>query len=209
MMFMADSGRSAELALEYDLDAGLHLNFTLEFSGSFKPNKLREYQQTIAAFLLRNKYCSLLYNPLLRKHFDYVYKAQYEEYTRLYKRIPTHIDGHDHMHLCMNLIIDKIIPEGSKVRRNFSFPPGEKGFLNRSYRRIVDLFLKRRYTCTDFFFSVSPIHSGRLQRIVKHAQTSYVELMVHPEKPNEYGYLMSEEFQQVISHIETGTYVTL
>ncbi|MFX0196077.1 MAG: ChbG/HpnK family deacetylase [Candidatus Hodarchaeota archaeon] len=209
MVFMADSERSADQALETKLEAGLHLNFSLQFSGLANWTKLNAYQQCIASFLGRNKYCFLLYNPLLKKHFDYVYKAQYEEYVRLYNRIPTHIDGHEHMHLCMNIMIDKIIPKGAKVRRNFFFTSAEKDPFNRLYRRIVDAWLTRRYDSTDFFFDISPIRSRRLERIINLAKISNVELMVHPERPAEYTHLMSDEYLEAISGIEKCTYETL
>ena len=209
MMFMTDSERSAELALENGLDIGLHLNFTLKFNGNIKPNKLNEYQQDIAAFLLKNKYFVLLYNPLLRRNFDYVFKAQYEEYIRLYKRNPTHVDGHRHLHLCMNMIVDKVIPVGFKVRRNFTFGSWEKDPFNRLYRYIIDKWLRRKYKTTDYFFDIIPINSLRLQQIIKFSEKSNVELMVHPERSDEYKYLMGDEYLQIISNIEKISYATL
>jgi chitin disaccharide deacetylase len=206
MMFMEDSERSADMALESSLDVGLHLNFTAKFSSPVK-TMLQEYQQRISVFLLRNKYCLLLYNPLLRNHFDYVYKAQYEEFIRLYNIIPTHIDGHHHMHLCTNMIIDKLIPSGFKVRRNFSFAPGEKSLLNRFYRYTVDKILTRRYICTDFFFNIPLVTQlARLQRIANLANASNVELMVHPEDESEYDFLMSDEYFQIISEVNKVNY---
>lgn len=202
MVFMVDSERAAELALESGLETGLHLNFTLRFSGRVQSTKLNEYHQRIAAFLSRNKYSLLFYNPLLKKYFEYVFKAQHEEYLRLYNNKPAHMDGHHHMHLCTNMIVGKVIPRGFKVRRNHSFAFGEKNPLNRFYRRIVDRWLVKRYMCADFLFDILPIQSGRLQRIVNLAKSSNVELMVHPENVTEYIYLMSDEYKHIISCIE-------
>jgi hypothetical protein len=209
MMFMADSERSAELALVAGLDVGLHLNFTLAFDGAVASRRLIEYQRSIATFLLRNKYCFLLYNPLIRNQVKYVYEAQYEEYIRLYHRIPTHIDGHHHMHLSTNMLFDRMIPKGFKVRRSFSFAPGEKGLFNRLYRQILGIWVRRRYICTDFFFSISRIQSAELRKIVKLAEWSDVELAVHPEKPEEYSYLMSKEYLETTYGAVRGSYVDL
>jgi chitin disaccharide deacetylase len=209
MMFMADSERAAKLALAAGLDVGLHLNFTLKFDGNVKSIRLHEYHRSIARFLLRNKYCHLLYNPLLRNQVNYVYEAQYEEYMRLYQRIPTHIDGHHHMHLSANILFGKMIPRGFKVRRSFSFVPGEKGLFNRLYRHILKIWLSRRYICTDLFFCISPIQPDRLRKIIKFAELSDVELMVHPERPEEYVYLMSKEYLEMISGALKGSYVNL
>src|SRR5262245_44341868 len=97
MVFMKDSQRAASLALEYGLDAVLHLNFTTKFNQNITSSKLLECQQRITAFLQKNRYDFLIYNPVLKRDFHYVFSAQYEEYIRLYHKKPTHIDGHHHM----------------------------------------------------------------------------------------------------------------
>jgi chitin disaccharide deacetylase len=210
MVFMADSERAAEFALQYELDVGLHLNFTCKFSGRVTSSKLIEYQIAIAGFLQRNKYCPLLYNPLMTKKIAYVYNAQYDDFYRLYNRHPSHVNGHHHMHLCMNMIVDAIIPSGLKVRRNFTFAHGGKNLFNRLYRNIIDTWLKKHYICTDFFYSISPISQDRrIRQIINLSNTSNVELMVHPERQEEYFYLMSEEYHQLITGISKGTYAFL
>jgi hypothetical protein len=51
------------------------------------------------------------------------------------------------MHLCANLVLGKSIPAGMKMRRDFSFLPGEKSMLNRAWRRLV----ARRSRLVDYF----------------------------------------------------------
>lgn len=210
MIFMPDSERSAELALENHIDVGLHINFTQGFSGRIKSAKLIEYHQRISHFLLKNKYHFLLYNPALKNHFEYVYNAQFEEFVRLYNRNPSHIDGHHHMHLCMNMIIDKIIPKGFKIRRNFYFFPHEKNLFNRFYRHVIDTLLIRRYICVDYFFSIPPIcQIAQLRKILNLTKFYNVEIEVHPERREEYNFLMSDEYLKLISNIETDSYVSI
>jgi hypothetical protein len=48
-----------------------------------------------------------------------------------------------------------------------------------------------------------------LRKIIKFAELSDVELMVHPEKPEEYVYLMSKEYLEMISGALKGSYVNL
>ena len=69
MVFMEDSKRAAALALKHGLDAGLHLNFTTKFDQNIISSKLLECQQRITAFLQKNKYYFLLYNPVLKETF--------------------------------------------------------------------------------------------------------------------------------------------
>lgn len=210
MVFMEDSQRAAQLSLENGLDTGLHLNFTLKFDGACKSRKLLECHQRIASYLKTNKYSSLLYNPLLKGDFHYVYTAQYEEYMHLYNKMPTHIDGHHHLHLCTNILADRLIPRGAKVRRSFTFAPGEKNVLNRFYRCIVDAIVTRRYNCTDSFFSLLLLlRAGRLQTIVNLAKSRNVEVMAHPERSEEFDYLMSDGYFDLISDVNTGSYSLL
>src|SRR5436853_2780254 len=71
MVFMGDSERAAELAKENKLDVGLHLNFTDRFTDKEYASTLANHHEKIIAFLRRNKYAQLLYNPFLRKEFAY------------------------------------------------------------------------------------------------------------------------------------------
>ena len=145
---------------------------------------------------------SLLYNPILRKAFRELFTAQVEEFARLYGREPSRFDGHHHMHLCSNMILDRILPFGAKVRRSFSFSPGERSFVNRYYRRCVDRRLVTRHQTGDFFFILSHhLAISRLQRVVELATTHEVELLTHPHVNVEYEALMSDEFANAISRV--------
>lgn len=207
MVFMNDSKRSAEIAQEEKLDVGLHLNFTEKYTGEIASEILLKYHLKIAKFLSMNKYALVLYNPTLTKCFDYVFKSQYDEFFKIYNKPPSHIDGHQHMHLCTNMILHKIIPIGSKVRRSFSFTKSEKSIINVLYRIIVDKLLSRRYISTDFFFDISPLSDViRLQNIIDLAKTANVELMVHPGRQDEYNYLINSNFFEVIESIKKISY---
>jgi len=207
MVFMADSQRAAELVKAAGLETGLHLNLTLPFDGPGLSSRLVGHHLPLVDYYRRSKWAQILYNPLLRKKLDYVFKAQYDEYHRLLGSEPAKIDGHHHMHLCINMIVDRIIPQGCRVRRNFSFEPHEKDIINRTYRRLIDAWLIRRYCCTDSFFSIEPVHdSQRLERIIRLGCSSNVEIMVHPAKTEEYNYLMSPEYRNLIAAVPKGTY---
>jgi len=207
MVFMEDSVRAADLARDAGIDVGLHLNLSQRFTGEVHAGLLQEYHNRVVHYLTINKYALLFYNPALRKQFRYVYEAQLEEFLRLYGRPPSHIDGHHHMHLCANILFDRIIPNSEKVRRNFSFRPGEKCLLNRMYRRMVDRWLVNRYSVTDYFFALSQvIQANCLMRVYELSKTATVELMTHPVDTKEYDYLMSDGYLAMLNNIENGTY---
>jgi chitin disaccharide deacetylase len=202
MVFMEDSGRAAELALTAGIDVGLHINFSERFSAQNIPNSLGESHGKIIRFLKVNKYALLLYHPLLAGEFRSVFEAQQAEFFRLYGRLPSHYDGHQHLHLASNMLIQQVLPKGSKVRRSFSFSQGEKSFVNRFYRNIVDRSLARRHTLADYFFSLSHyLALEHLAKLINLAQDSNVELMAHPHIPKEYEFLMSDGYGELLSQI--------
>ena len=210
MVFMKDSERAATLARKADLDVGLHLNLDERFTGADVPRQLRNDHELVVRFLLAHKYALLLYNPLLRKQFASVYRAELHEFTRLYARQPSHIDGHHHKHLCQNILLGCVIPAGETIRRDFSYWPAERSPLARAYRWFIDRSLERKYIVTRYFFSLREcLETGRLPRVFRLARSFDVELMTHPSNPVEYEYLMSNCCEDALSQLPTGSYATM
>jgi len=194
MVFMRDSERAAYIASECGVDVGLHLNFTTEFSSPSCPSRLLERQRQVGAHLRRNRFAPVLFHPGLMDTLHYLVQSQLEEFNRLYGRPAQRIDGHHHMHLCANVLYGKLLPVGTLVRRNFSFRPGEKSFVNRFYRRFVDSRLATRHQLVNFLFALSPLEPpARLQRIFATARAAVVELETHPVNADEYKFLTEGE----------------
>jgi chitin disaccharide deacetylase len=192
MVLMQDSERASAVARERGMDVGLHLNLTEPFSAEGCPARLKECQQRIASYLRRyHPLSTIVFHPGLARSFEYVVKAQREEFHRLYGHAPRRIDGHHHMHLCSNVLVTGLLPRGTIIRRNFSFRPGEKRFYNRLYRNALDRILARNHRLTDFFFSIEPLEeAGRLRKIASLARSFVVEVGTHPARPKEYDLLM-------------------
>ena len=202
MVFMEDSERAATIARELGIDAGLHLNLTTLFSQRRCPARLVERQQELAKCLLSHRLAQTLYYPALRRSFEYVVASQLDEFYRIYGAAPVRLDGHHHMHLCSNVLLGRLLPPGTLVRRNFSFQPREKGFLNRLYRRVVDRMLARRHRTVDFFFSLPPLDPpGRLEHIFSLAKIFAVEVETHPVRPEEYSFLMGDEILRLTANL--------
>jgi len=194
MVFMEDSERAATVARERVIDAGLHLNLTESFSAARCPASLVQRQQELAKYLQWHRFAQVMFHPALTRSFEYVVSVQLEEFCRLYGRLPGRIDGHHHMHLCANVLLAKLLPAGTIVRRNLSFQPGEMSLYNRLYRQVVDRKLARHYRLTDFLLSLAPLEPpGRLRRIFSLARQSVVELMAHPGDSGEYRFLAEGE----------------
>ena len=200
MVFMEDSERAAALATASGLNVGLHINFTEAFTSPYVSPSLRRHHGRLCRFLRVNKYALVIYNPFLRNAFREVFAAQVEEFARLYGRAPSRFDGHQHMHLCSNVLFDGLLPANARVRRNLSFAAGEKSLFNRYYRRLVDRRLARRHQLGDFCFALSQQCSiPKLRRVATLAKSFDVELFAHPEVNLEFETLLSDEFARIIS----------
>jgi predicted glycoside hydrolase/deacetylase ChbG (UPF0249 family) len=212
MVFMEDSERAAAAAREDGIEAGLHLNFTAMFTGSAAPPRLAEHQERVARHLLRYHMARAVFHPGLMSSFEYSAKAQVEEFCRLYGAAPVKIDGHHHMHLSANVLLQRLIPPGTMIRRTFSFDQGGKslakhtyrklmdrrlgrGLTNQVYRALVERRITRQYCLTDYFFALPPLEPPeRLQRIFGLARQFIVELETHPVLPAEHQYLTGGDF---------------
>jgi len=131
MVFMKDSMRATEIARERGIDAGLHLNFTTAFSGEGCPAALKEHHERVSGYLRGHKFAQVVFHPGLTRSFQYLVEAQRDEFSRLFGEEPKRLDGHHHMHLCANVLLGKLLPSGTLVRRNFSLGVEEKGRANR------------------------------------------------------------------------------
>jgi len=210
MVFMKDSERAAELANGHGLDIGLHLNLDERLTSSNYSDTLAQHHNKIVFFLTRTKWSRVLYNPFLRNDVTYSCEAQLAEFARLFGKPPSHIDGHHHMHLCANVLLDRVFAPGTKMRRNFSFSAGEKSIANRAYRAAVDAWLAYRYVLTDYFFDLSQsLNGNKIQRVVSLARAKNVELMTHPIVQREADYLHSEQFGSLLRDLTLGSYANL
>jgi predicted glycoside hydrolase/deacetylase ChbG (UPF0249 family) len=206
MMFMEDSERSAKVAKDVGIDVGLHLNLNQKFTHN-QSAALAKSHDRIVRFMSVSKYAQLLYHPGLRTAISDVYHAQMDEFVRLYGRTPSHIDGHQHRHVCANMLLQKIIASGEIVRRTFSYAPAENGRIYWMYGRLVDRTLVRRYRLTDYLFSLSRcLKTKTIDRVYELAKSATVELMTHPVVPLERAYLTSSAHLERIADLPVGSF---
>jgi len=210
MVFMKDSERAAKLAIANTISTGLHLNLTERFAAVSLSSELTKRHERVARFLTRAKYSSLIYNPKLSNDFRYIYEAQIEEFIRLYGHPPSHIDGHQHQHLCTNMLLDTVIPRGMKVRRTFHFWAGEKNLANRAYRGALNKLVKSRHPGTDYFFAlIQSLDRMRMVKVLELARQRSIEIMTHPANPPEREYLLSDGFGTMLNTVVLGDYDNL
>jgi YdjC-like protein/Glycosyl transferase family 2 len=202
MVFMEASERAAWMARENNVDAGLHLNFTTPFTGRAIPLQLVEHQRNIARFLRSHRYAPVMFHPGLVNSFEYVVRRQIEEFGLIYGTAPSRLDGHHHMHLCTNVLLQRLLPQGAIVRRNFSFAPGEKRRVNRWFRRAEDNLLARRHPITDYFFDLLPTGHERMAGIAALARCHNVEIETHPARADEHRFLTSGGLAKLVPDLK-------
>jgi predicted glycoside hydrolase/deacetylase ChbG (UPF0249 family) len=210
MVFMDDSERAAELASAHGIEIGLHINLSEAFSAKSVSGSLREDHERVCRFLTSNKYALLIYNPVLSREFRRVVNAQFDEFHRLYGKPPSHLDGHQHMHLASNILAHQILPPGSTVRASFSPRHGERASVKSVYRALVRHRLRRHYRTSDYFFALSHhLCVERLEHVIALARDARVELMTHPAVPREYEFMMSDAFGRAIAAVGCASHAAL
>jgi len=197
MVFMADSERAAGLAGECPFEIGLHLNFSESFSALPEDSEISIRLERVKKYLTANKGNYLRPALGLREDFEFLVEKQIEEFVRLYGYQPTKFDGHLHMHLSSSafLAIWSILSPGSLIRRHFTFEQGEKSVFNRAYRGFFDRILRQRFSIWDGMYSLQDaLRDNKLPSLIDRAETSGIELMIHPIFETEIGFLFGEEF---------------
>ena len=115
MVYMADSERAAGRALEIGLPTGLHLNLTQAFDGPSVPVRVRETQRHLAARLGKlHRRDRLLLDPRLVAPVRVCVSEQLDCFRSLYGRDPTHLDGHNHVHL--DPVVLCVLPRRLRLR---------------------------------------------------------------------------------------------
>lgn len=210
MVFMADSERAAGIALQHSIPVGLHLNLTEPLTAAGRDGAFLVEHRRLVKYLTRTRYSILALDRSLRASFRLVFQRQLDEFVRLYKKAPTHFDGHQHFHLCSNMLLAAPIPRGQKIRRTFSFTVGEKGLANWVYRRALDRWVTKRYRTTDYFFSLSQrLNETRLAAVMALAREGNVELMTHPIVAAERELLLGPRFELELSGVAKKNYADL
>jgi len=206
MVWMADSRRAARLANEVDLPIGLHLNLTQPIEAEGEPSAgARDRHRRALSRLGANGGLGPLPTPALRRLLRDCIWDQLEAFQRLYGRSPTHLDGHQHVHLRPAVIA--ALPKHLPVRGGFVIGEG-------AGPRKVAAMLRARYLAAchggpryllpcELLLSSSP---AQLERQLALARTDVVEVMVHPDRDPNWSFLQSARWLETISRLPRGSY---
>jgi chitin disaccharide deacetylase len=210
MLYMRDSVAAARTAAGLPrLGIGLHLNLVEEYSDPGTPAAIRERQRQLIEHSRLLRLRRWVYDPLLAERINAVIADQFRAFLDLYGRPPTHLDGHHHCHLAANVLLSPAVPRGTKVRNALS-DAHRPNPVTDALRRIRRRMILRRFTTTDYFFSIvtswprlsGPPPDDRLGL----AREATVEVMVHPAFPSEYEPLQSEAWLDALARLPLGSY---
>ena len=215
MVYMQDSDRASGLLREAGIPVGLHINLTEAFSDPATPPDVTSCQ----ARLLRRfapdgarRTMRWIYDPQIRRDVERCVSDQLQRFEDLYGRPPTHVDGHQHVHVCPNVFLARSLPSGIRMRGTLETYP-----LHRSAhalaRALRDRVIKLRFPGTDYFFDISEVDPrrrfglGRARLAL--AAHSAVEIMAHPRFAKERDCLMSPEWEDVLRQHSLGSFADL
>jgi YdjC-like protein len=136
---------------------------------------------------------------------------QLAEFERLYGRAPTHLDGHNHVHLSPNVLLARILPRELAIRRAQNWPP--RNTLTARVARTARAVWTARRPTTELFTSVRAVHprfGGRgFDELLDRSRSLSVEIMTHPQWNDELELLTSEEWRAALRVCPLGCYEDL
>ena len=205
MMFMDDSERAAQLAPAAGLPVGLHLNLTQRFDASGVPLEIARRQAAIVRFFSSERRRRFGFAPHLLAAVRRSIADQLECFRTLYGAEPTHIDGHNHIHL--NPTVLACLPRGCATRP--AHVDGRQG-PTKLPQRARDRALSRRHLTVARFFPLTSIHpqlgGSGLEAALALADATTVEVMVHPAQDPDFEVLTSSEWTALLGGYRLGSY---
>jgi predicted glycoside hydrolase/deacetylase ChbG (UPF0249 family) len=213
MVWMRDSVRAARLARGTGIPVGLHLNLIEPFDAPDVPSGVAETQLRVVRRLRSRRAATQLYHPTWARDFERCIADQLDRFEQLYGRAPTHLDGHQHMHLAFNALFARAVAPVKKCRRPVNRTSTESPPVKRAARALVDRLLRVRFATTDWCMSIRPLHpalgGAGIARELGRAGRGSLELVVHPGFPDERAVLSSPDWGVLLSPYRLGSFEDL
>jgi predicted glycoside hydrolase/deacetylase ChbG (UPF0249 family) len=147
------------------------------------------------------------------RDFERCIADQLARFQVLYDRAPTHVDGHQHMHLAFNALFARALRPVEKCRRPVNRTSTESPPVKRVARALVDRLVRERFATTDWCISIRPLHpalgGAGITRELDRAEHGSLELVVHPGFPDERAVLTSPEWPELLSPYRRGSFEDL
>ncbi len=213
MVWMRDSARAAELVRATELPVGLHLNLVEPFSAPGVPEDVSAAQRRVAQRLRSGRGHRYVYHPGWARDFERCIAAQLARFTELFGRAPTHVDGHQHMHLVPNALLSRALGGVERCRRPVNRMSSESRASRRLARATLAQVMRLRFTTTDRCFSLRALDpalggTGVADKLAL-ARRESVEVYVHPGWEDEFAVLRTPAWRAALAGYRVGSYLDL
>lgn len=213
MVWMSDSERAADLARERSWPLGLHLNLTQPFDAEASvPPEIRARQRRLTEAFADLPRMRSTYRPGIRRELRQAILDQLARFHELYGRAPTHVDGHQHVHICPNVLLAGALERGTRIRSTQTLPAGS-GPAKRLFRRVRRRLIARRFASPRHLFAINrlapELGGGGLSRALALADRMPIEIMVHPDRPAEMELLSSPRWLDLVRGRPLGSFADL
>ncbi len=210
MVWMRGSRRAAAIAAALGIPVGLHLNLTQELDAPAVPIGVRERHTEVVSRLARGRRARMTFDVRAAGLVRRCIADQLQCFRDLYGREPTHLDGHNHVHLGPTVLM--ALPPGLPVR-TAAHPRGRHTLAGDALRAVRRTLIGRRHPCCERFASVDALARSSdpetIRRLVDLAAGHTVELMAHPDREHTWRLLMSEQWARALEDRRTGSYADL
>lgn len=204
MVFMDDSRRAAEIALAGERPTGLHLNVTQPYDSAPAPARERQLRAIPHFRRLATRRWLVSPRSAVRRLIRDVIRDQLAEYEALYECAPTHLDSHQHAHVCPDVLM--VLPRALPIRQTLSPLPGRNS-LPREAKRAA---MARRFDTTARLWCLRQLHpafggSGIGDALARSASCP-VEVICHPSFPEELDLLLGDEWLDAMRALPAGDF---
>ncbi|MFZ0042449.1 MAG: ChbG/HpnK family deacetylase, partial [Solirubrobacteraceae bacterium] len=174
------------------------------------PGPVRERQTRIASRMQGLRMGAGVWTPSWLSAVRSATADQLDEFKRLYGSPPSHVDGHEHVHQSLPVLMAGCLPSGTKIRPALTFMPGEKRAANRAARSMANRLERVRFRMPRYFFSLRDMHpdlGGRdLDEKLALSSGAAVEVMTHPSWDDEQAVLLDADWRGRIALRPLGSY---
>jgi predicted glycoside hydrolase/deacetylase ChbG (UPF0249 family) len=212
MVFMADSDRASALVREAGLPVGLHINLSEDFTDPKAPPEVRERQGSLARRFGGDRGRQLLrwlYDPRIRADVEACISDQLARFSELYDEPPTHVDGHQHVHLCPNVFLARSLPAGIRMRGTLGAYPLDRSPLALA-RTLRQRWIARRFRSPDHVVDIADVDprrpDARRRAWLDLTDGATLEVMAHPGFGHEHECLVSPEWDEALRGRPLGSY---
>lgn len=213
MVWMQDGLRAGELAASTTLNLGLHLNLIEPYSDPRVPPEVAAVQRRIVQRIRAAGPRAFLYHPGWAADFTRCIADQLAAFRTVYRREPTHVDGHQHWHLVPNALFSPALITVTRARRPVNRPRIHSTPAKEAVRTAQAALVRTRFTTTRRCLSIralAPALGGTgLGEALSTARRGSVEIMVHPGWADEQAILLGPEWVETVESCRRGSYADL